>query len=446
MKNNSIRRQLIVYVTSAVTLMWLISITISALIVEDEMNEVFDVALQETAQRLRPFALNNPQRNPVLQTLPNALDPRHNKHDTYLIYQIRNEDGKILLSSPDAPLTPLTEKLVTGYQDLKGRRIYTEKISQNGSFIQAAEPLEHRTEAIRESVLGLVVPLFFSIPLTGLLVLWIVRKSTFPLQQLNEDIKERGTEKLDEFDISNQPEELLPIVSSLNELLKRINLAIEAEREFASNSAHELRTPVAATLAQTQRLISVSVNEDTKLRALEIEAGLKRLQRLSEKLLQLSRADASALRKGENSQILELLDLILDEYNRGQDIHVPIEFTIENLSNLKWPIDMDSSAIVLRNLLENALRYGTADQAIQIFCDHENTLHIVNDCAVLPQVELERLTHRFERGSYQSEGSGLGLAIVETFVKHGSGSLEIYSPAKESVLGFEVLVKFPTQN
>jgi two-component system, OmpR family, sensor kinase len=305
-----------------------------------------------------------------------------------------------------------------------------------------AEPLEHRAEAIGESVWALVIPLFLLIPLTSFLVIWAVRKALLPIRLLNQDIRKRGKENLDEFDSSKQPEELLPMITSLNGLMKRIGFAIGAEREFASNSAHELRTPIAATLAQVQRLIVLNENPEIHRRALEIEGGLNRLKRLSEKLLQLSRADASALRKGEVTNVHMVFQHIVEELSHGEPDNLPLKFDAENLSSLNWPLDIDGVAIILRNLVENAMRYRLEDSKIEIFCDQDNGLHVVNDCKALEKEKVERLTQRFERGHNHEGGAGLGLAIVDTFVQHGAGKLSIFSPAIDKESGFEIVVKF----
>ncbi|WP_299194422.1 ATP-binding protein [uncultured Amphritea sp.] len=442
MRHRSIKRQLVVSIVSIVTLIWLASSGYSAYVFNDEINEVLDDGLIQNAKRLIPLALHDYSDGDETKKSDHTPPVAEAENESYFLYQIRTKDGYVTHFSHDIVKRPFSELLVDGFQNLEGFRVYTESIHNGDFFVQVAEPLDHRAEAVVESLWGFLVPLLLVIPVIGFMVWWLVGNSLMPLFKLNSDISERGSDNLTLFDHSHQPVELLPITSSLNDLMQKISQAIYAEREFASNSAHELRTPVASLLAQTQRLIAVSDDADTQQRAADLELGLKRLQRLSEKLLQLSRADASVLRSGKTSSVMTLLPFLIEEYQRGAKIHTPINCDNDSLEHLVWPMDMDAAAIILRNLIENALRYGHQDQPILIYNDGDDALHVVNSCDVIPADKLQRLTNRFERGSYQSEGAGLGLAIVDTFVKHSAGTLAFYSPAHDRTDGFEVVIRF----
>ncbi len=443
MKHRSIKRRLVVSIVSIVTLIWLASSGYSAYVFNDEINEVLDDALVQNAKRLIPLAVQDDSDGDEMEKNDQPPPVAEAENESYFLYQIRAKDGHVTHFSHDIVKRPFSELLVDGFQDLEGFRVYTESIHNGDFFVQVAEPLDHREEAVMESLWGFLIPLLLVIPVTGFMVWWLVGNSLMPLFRLNRDISKRGSDNLTLFDHRHQPQELLPITASLNGLMQKISQAIYAEREFASNSAHELRTPVASLLAQTQRLIAVSEDNDTRQRAAELEQGLKRLQRLSEKLLQLSRADASVLRSGETSSVMTLLAFLIEEYQRGTQTDQTIICDEASLHSLEWPVDMDAAAIILRNLLENALRYGSPQHPVEIFSDSDHALHVVNSCDILPKDQLQRLTNRFERGSYQSEGTGLGLAIVDTFVKHGSGTLTFYSPARHRSDGFEVVIQFP---
>ena len=438
-----IRGRLVISIVSIVTLIWLGASGYSAYVFNDEINEVLDDGLVKNAKRLIPLAVPNDWDGDEVKKSDQSSTLGEAESENYFLYQVRTKDGDVMHYSHHVAKRPFSELLVEGFQNLDGFRVYTESVHKGEFFVQVAEPLEHRTEAVMESLWGFLIPLLLVIPVIGIMVWWVVSKSLEPLFQLNREISERGHDNLTAFDDQNRPDELLPITSSLNELMQKITQAIYAEREFASNSAHELRTPVASLLAQTQRLIAVSKDDDTKQRAADLELGLNRLKRLSEKLLQLSRADASVLRRGETSSVMTLLAFLIDEFEGSDALENRIECDESSLQHLDWPIDMDAAAIILRNLIENSLRYGSPEQCIDVFSDQDGALHVVNSCAVIPADKLQRLTNRFERGSHQTKGAGLGLAIVDTFVKQWAGTLQFYSPAQNRVDGFEVVIRFP---
>ncbi|WP_417841203.1 histidine kinase dimerization/phospho-acceptor domain-containing protein [Terasakiella sp.] len=442
MKSNSLKKKLILYITLSVTMMWLIATGVSVSILFQEMAETFDSSLEKTAQRLLPFAVAQLHQKNGGGSVESDVASLPNQDDEYLRYQVRDENGNVLLRSDNAPLTPFLIALTPGFADTPDYRFYTKTTPDKQIFVQVAEPKEERWEAIVDSVKGLLFPILLLVPLVGLIVFWVVDKVLAPLILLDREISQRDAGNLVPFQHEDSPQELLSILHSLNALMIRIQKAIAAERNFASNSAHELRTPIATSLAQTQRLMATSQDVKTQKRAQEIESSLKRLQRLSEKLLQLSRADASVLQTGDRSQVYPILLMIRDELKQGSNKARSIEIIEDKTVDLFWPVDMDATAIILRNLLENALRHGACDIPIVIFCDDENALHIQNDCDVLAPENLDILTHRFERASSQADGSGLGLAIVDAFIKNGAGHLDLFSPRIGHASGFEVVVKF----
>ncbi len=138
---------------------------------------------------------------------------------------------------------------------------------------------------------GLALPLFLIIPLSLIGIVAIVRLSLRPVRRFSGALASRGVRDLSAVDDTRLPSEISPVVQAVNQLLERLRRALDAERSFTANAAHELRTPVAAALAQTQRLLAETTDPQAGQRAAEIEIALKRLTRLSEKLMQLARAE-----------------------------------------------------------------------------------------------------------------------------------------------------------
>jgi two-component system OmpR family sensor kinase len=226
--------------------------------------------------------------------------------------------------------------------------------------------------------------------------------------------------------------ELRPIADTLNQLLIRLDSAFAAERSFTANAAHELRTPLAGALAQVQRLRQTSTDPESARRAGEVEATLKRLTRLSERLMQLARAEGARLLTDAPQDLRPILRIVAGDFSQGPDAG---RVTL-SLPDVPTPsdIDPDAVAIIARNLIENALRHG--QWSVTVTLDQLGTLRVENDCPPISPAELAALSGRFVRGTKAGEGSGLGLAIVHTIAERIGSPLRLTSPLPGKSTGF----------
>jgi two-component system OmpR family sensor kinase len=238
------------------------------------------------------------------------------------------------------------------------------------------------------------------------------------------------------------PRELQPIARSVNLLLDRLRLALEAEREFTANSAHELRTPIAGALAQTQRLLAELPQGQLTERASRIETSLSNLARLAEKLLQLSRAQAGIGTGDKPADLIAVIESVIGDYDRDTGTAGRVLLETGAKEKLIRNVDIDAFAIVMRNLIENALIHGPVDDEVTISVDG-GTVRVVNAGDVLSQEELAGLKKRFWRGKTNATGSGLGLSIVESIVEQIGGRIELLSPATGRADGFEARITLP---
>ncbi len=441
MVRSSISRRLILALSGGTVVMWLSATVIASLIMYQGLNEAFDSAQQEAAQRLLRLAVHDVHEREEEHDEPYEVSGAGvAEHDEYLTYQLRDMQGRILLRSHDAPTKPYPAALRTGFVQTETLRIYTEGTINDTMFIQVAEPLAHRHRAINRSALALLAPLALLLPLSAFGVSWIVRRGMRPVVELQQAISRRGGGNLSPIENEGLPEEIAPIADAVDRLLERIRTALDAERAFAVNSAHELRTPLASLLAQVQRLAASLVDKAAKKRVILIEADVKRLHRLTEKLLQLSRADAGVALVSETIDLLPALRLIVDELSRDGTSGNQILFNEGGQHKLHARIDVDAFAIVMRNLIENALIHGNKNDPVRVYLEDHKTVHVVNAGPVVPKEKLGELMRRFTRGSSRSEGSGLGLAIADTIMRQAGGYIELQSPAANSEDGFEVIV------
>jgi len=286
----------------------------------------------------------------------------------------------------------------------------------------------------------LLVPLLALIPIS-LLGTWLfVRLSLRSVLAYRRAVEARGVGDLSPIRVARLPAEIDPLADAVNHLLERLRKALEAERSFTANSAHELRTPLAATLAQIQRLRQEAPEGPLRVRAAKIEDSLRELARLSEKLMQLAKAEGGGLLSEAPQDLIPLLAHGVDEWNRSSGQRIRLQLPTEG--SVYCAIDPDAFGILLRNLIENALKYGAADQPVEVSLSDQALLRVVNGGPAVPAAVLQRLTERFVRGSSEASGSGLGLAIAKTIVQGVEARMTLASPATGREDGFEVNVQF----
>jgi len=436
----SLTARLIMTLGLGLSLLWLGATGFAALVMTHEINEVFDSALQETAQRLQPLVFGHRRDHDDADIADSGEEPRVAPHKEYLQYQLRNAAGDVLLRSHDAPAAPFPAPLRPGFAAIGGQRFYTEASRDGNFFIQVGEARAHRAEAIWDSLVWLALPLFALLPLAGILVVRAVRRSAAPIDALNAEMGSRSGSNLDPLPETGLPHELMPLVHGLNRLLLRLRMALDHERAFAANSAHELRTPVAAALAQLQRLAAETENPRPREQVQQAIASLRRIGDLAEKLLQLSRAESGIALASEPADLLPVIDLVLSDYLRKPEVRSRLVVDLEGVSELIATIDIDAFAIVLRNLLDNALLHGAPTQPVRIAVGADRCIRISNGGAVIAPATLAQLKDRFARGQTTASGSGLGLAIVDTILRQAGYALVLKSPATGMTDGFEAII------
>lgn len=429
----SLQGRLGLWLGIALTVIWVAAASVTALIARSEIEEVFDSALQETAQRILPLAvvdILNREEAGISQRLAAIRD-----HGEFFTYIVRDDQGRLLLQSHAADPAVFPDWNGTGFARTATHRLYSDAAVRGTIRIMVAEPLDHRASVARELQMGLGLPLLIVLPVALLAIVLALRASLAPLRQFRDRLAARGARDLSPVASADLPTEIAPLADTMNGLLGRLEAAFEAERSFAANAAHELRTPLAGAIAQAQRLQSETRDADASARAAEIEATLKRLTRLSERLLQLARAEGGRLRGDVAADLRPVARLIVDDLARmvGQG---RILLTLPETAVLS-DLDPDAFAILLRNLIENAVRYGLPNAPVEVSLRADGTLIVANDGPVVPAHELARLTQRFERARSDGGGSGLGLAIVRSIAERTGSRFEVRSPRASRDTGFE---------
>jgi two-component system OmpR family sensor kinase len=423
------------------TILWLLAATVTAGIVRGEMDAVFDSALRETAERILPLAVTDivgREDEGVTQRLAPIRE-----HDEFFTYLVRDAEGRILLQSHAADPAAFPPYDGPGFRQTATHRLYSDAALQETIRITVAEPLAHRASVAREIQMGLVLPLLIVLPVALAAIVWAVRFSLDPLRRFRASLESRGALDLSEVPAEDLPAEIAPLAATLNSLLARLRGAFEAERSFAANAAHELRTPLAGAIAQAQRIRSETRDPAAVARAAEIEATLKRLTRVSERLMQLARAEGGRLRMDQGADLRAVARVVVDDLGRaGAPGRIRLKLAQTPFMS---DIDPDVFGILCRNLVENALRHGTQNAPVDVTLRADGSLIVANDGPVLPREALDRLTARFERAGADSDGSGLGLAIVATIAERIGSPLILESPRPGASSGFQASIQVPME-
>ncbi len=429
---SSLQKTLGIGLTLGISLLWLLGVTASGLVAQHEMNEVFDSALEETAQRILPLAvtdiLNREKRD------QNQKAPALVEHDEYLTYLVRDRQGNLLLQSHDADPRIFPTLPRAGFSNTATHRLYGASAVSDTLYLEIAEPLAHRREAALETVLALLVPLIFLIPISLLGVWWIVRRSLRQVVAFQLSIESRGAGDLSPVAGDLLPTEFEATALAVNRLLERLRRTLETERSFTANSAHELRTPLATALAKVQRLKTQVEGVHLKDRLTEIEQALRGLALLSAKLLELAKAEGGGVLSSNRNDLVPILSIIVSDFENQLPGRIHLALPGGAVNSF---LDPDAFAILLRNLIENAVKHGSATQPIEVSMGGDGTLRISNSGNTVPAQDLSVLRNRFARAPTDATGSGLGLAIADAITTGAGITMHLRSPASGRLDGFE---------
>ena len=413
----SLRRRLLLPLLIGVSLCWLLTLAWSYADAHHEIDELFDAQLAQTAQSVlalgrRMHDLHEREEDSPRDREVEAELPAGHPYQRRVMFQIWHEDGALALRSPNAPSTPLTE--TDGYseeQSSKGHwRYFAQWDERHRHRVVVAESHHVRDELIGHIALRLLLPALFGLPLLAAWVWLATRRGLAPLAAVADEIASREPARLHALTPKQAPEEIRPLVQAINDLFARVAAAIEAERRFTADAAHELRTPLAALDAQAQVALRAQ-DEAERRRAIEqLRLGVGRAGRLIGQLLTLARLDPE---KGLTKRAVALHDLTEEVCARLGPMAIDKDVTLELETEPTIVAgDPDMLRVLIRNLLDNALRYTPTGGRVAVSLAGR-TLTVADTGPGIPAAERERVFDRFHRlAGQETEGSGLGLSIV----------------------------------
>ncbi len=417
-------------------------------LIKSEYDEILDIGLTSKANLLLSLAETAANTNGSSDTLDLsallAFEEKTIGQDERTIYWILDAAGNVIgrSSLADTLLMPTTP--LEGLNTTNDHRIAVLRADDDPILtVIVAEPMLERNEAIRDVVIGVLAGFL----LLGLLIAasayLAVRRSVQKIEALSENIAEKNEHNLSPIERKNSFTEIEPAIDTLDKLLERLNATLAAERAFATNAAHELRTPVAICLAHVQRLKSMLEDQTTSKKVLEIELGLKRLARLIERVLEMSRAKSGLGSRAVEADINLVISVMLNELRNREPSN---EKLIVKYPTGVWlsRVDPDALGIILNNLFDNMLKHEFGDGPNVVDASVPGRVTISNDCEPLEPHELEEIRNRFVRKAPLSTGYGLGLSIVQELCKQSQCAFEIYSPQSGKSRGFTAILTFPS--
>ena len=409
---------------------------------------LYDESMRQTGELLLELAQHEiEEHGPTLgeallraETLPGPFAFR---------YQIWTEELRSAYRTADAPKTPLMPLTATGFGwtriDGEAWRSFAVWNRSRTLLLQIAESLSYRRELPPAFFWGLVTTLGILLPLGSALIWWIIAHSFRTVRNAAQLVAARSAGDLQPIDAQHVPQEVAPLLAALNRLLERMREALDLERHFTADAAHELRTPLAAIRANAQVMQGARSPEEFSSACAELLIGVDRSGRLIEQLLALARLDSGSDVR-QRFTAVDLATLVCSQVEEQQPFAVRRQIQLEtNAATAMVRGDRDLLGILLRNLADNAIRYSPPQSRVTISCvQHEHYVELmVNDqgVGVRPE-ERGRILERFYRVSgSQVYGSGLGLSIVRRITDLHSANIEVRSGEHDR--GLAIVLRFP---
>ena len=289
-------------------------------------------------------------------------------------------------------------------------------MQENTQAINTAEVIKERKELIVETSLMAIAPLLLIFPLFTILIWFITRQGLLPLKEFKNTIASLDEHSLEPLVFSSLPLELKPLAIALNAMIERLKTAAQARKNFISDAAHELRTPLAALLLQLELAKKTVDPQETQMAFVALEKGVHRANRLMEQLLMLARQEKESDLIHEKVDLTYLVsEALVDLFPLAEA--KKIELSVERIEQANVIAHAYDIQTLIINLLDNAIRYTPEGGMVCLMLytlQHSVVLKIIDNGVGIKEGDKERIFDRFYRvNNHNSIGSGLGLSIVK---------------------------------
>ncbi len=452
--SRSLQARLLKMVLALVTLVWLSAAVLTWYDAQHELDELLDGHLAQTASLLleQERSVDNAEHDlkpgPEHESDPRFLSaPALHKYAGKIAFQVFHE-GLLVSRSAQVDSTPLTQ-LVSGFETLRRAdgsrwRVFATPGHEHDVRILVAEQTSLRDDILWAVLRSVLKPSLLALPMLVLAIWWSVRRGLMPLRLLGQAVSQRQPHTTQPIALTDTPLEVQSLVQALNALFERIAQMMELERRFTADAAHELRTPIAAIRAQVQ--VAMGADATGRTHALNYAlAGCDRASHLVEQLLTLARLEAAPAGHSTRVDLAALTRQIATAL-------APTALARQQILELDappYPAELLGNetlvGVLLRNLLDNALRYSPSGATIHVSVSTQSQgalLRVQDSGAGMTDEQLAHLGERFFRvlGSDQP-GSGLGWSIVRRVAQAHDAHVSV---TRSALLGgLDVSVQWP---
>ncbi|WP_029524650.1 ATP-binding protein [Polaromonas glacialis] len=413
----SLQNRLLLLVLSGVALVWLVTSVLTWIDVRHELDELLDGHLAQAAALLVVQ-----QAQEIEQDDDRGLDaPTLHHYAPKVAFQVFHE-GRLGLRSANAPVAPMVEAdpdFKSGFKTvaIEGQawRVFAAHGAERDVQVYVGEQMGSRNDILWAVLRSTLWPMLIALPLLVLALWWAVRLGVQPIRRLGRVLAGRQPQALSPVTLAQAPSEMAPMIDALNGLFERIGQLLESERRFTADAAHELRTPIAAIRMQAQ-VAMLEADDGLRQHALQgTLEGCDRATRLVGQLLSLSRLEAAELPAMADVDLRVLAQRVVAEL-APKAIGKQQSLEFEGSEPCVMPGNETLLAVLVRNLVDNAVRYSPPAARIQVSVRRQSAqvvLGVEDSGPGLDAADRQRLGERFFRvtGSVES-GSGLGWSIV----------------------------------
>ncbi|HMA07966.1 MAG TPA: ATP-binding protein [Ramlibacter sp.] len=410
-----------------------------------QLDEIFEGNLKQVA-----LAVADQRGTQAIAGRPRPADSPPRVDDPYgkfeFVTAVWTRDGRKMHSSNPGVDLPFRSRSGLSEVLAGGQKWHLYTIVLEDGIVQAAQRVSERDLLARETASSLVLPALLLLALVAILLTFALRRGLAPLSRAAGEVATRSVEALHPIPQASQPRELHLLIGAINDLMARLGGALALQRHFLADAAHELRTPITALRLQLQ-LLERAPDEVHRAAAMdELRAGMARAQHSVEQLLQLSRLgpETPALQR-EPVDLGRLAREAVGRFSaRADELRIDLGAVVTE--GMVIAGDVQQLAILLDNLVDNALRHTPAGGKVDVAAQRragQPCLSVADSGPGIAAAERERVFDRFYRspGATAASGSGLGLAIVRAVAqRHGATVTLDEAPGG----GLLVVVCFPT--
>ena len=453
---HSLFGEILDWMLAPLLLLWPMSIAITYLVAKGIANQPFDHALEDNVTMLvQQFKqTDGAQAGPAPGQGKSARDMLRGDDVDAVYYLVLDQQGRYVTGDRDLPPPQDAERYRSGTVLFRNDNVHGTPVRVAFSYIdtpdaaadagddgralvQVAETLEKRAQLANEIIKGVILPQFIILPIVLALVWFALARGLSPLAQLQERIRARRPDDLSPIDSRQVPEEISPLVGSLNDMLGRLAQTIDMQKRFIADAAHQMKTPLAGMRMQSELALR-QVDPDEIHRSLEqLAKSSESATRLVNQLLALARAENqphAGVPLGEIDLVVLARDTVRDWVQASFTYRIDLGFEPPDQGDAVVTIAANPLMLreLLSNLIDNALRYTPAGGSVTVRVLGGGAapalLEVEDTGPGIALSERQRVFERFYRilGS-SATGSGLGLAIVREIAQQHGAEVDIFS-------------------